>query len=291
MMAILLSAMALLGAEPGAAPKVHFQSHRGGLEEAPENTLAAVEHSWNIPGAVPEVDLVTTSDGAIVCLHDRTLERTTDAPAPDSELFINEMTYDRIRQHDAGVKFGEQFKGTPVPALEEVFIRMVGKPERELYLDLKAIELDALAALIDRYNLRNQVLFVHGVPTMCRKLSQLWPGARVMTWISDPPEVLMKRFEKMAEEDFFGVKQLQFHLHAQPGGPPYVYELDDAYLKAAIERLAAKGIALQIRPFEFDAESLGKLIDLGVFWYVTDAPKKFSEAVQAASVIPAKAGI
>jgi hypothetical protein len=33
------------------------------------------------------------------------------------------------------------------------------------------------------------------------------------------------------------------------------------------------------------------LIDLGVVWYVTDAPKKFSEAVQAASVIPAKAGI
>ena len=62
-----------------------------------------------------------------------------------------------------------------------------------------------------------------------------------------------------------------------------MYELDYAYLKAAIERLAAKGIALQIRPFEFDAESLGKLIDLGVVWYVTDAPKKFSEAVEAAT--------
>jgi glycerophosphoryl diester phosphodiesterase len=243
----------------------------------------AIDHAWSIPGSVPEVDLSTTSDGVIICLHDRTVERTTDAPAPDNALPVNKLTYDRIKQFDAGVKFGEAFKGAPVPALEDLFIRMVGKPERQLYLDLKAVELEALTAMIDRYNLREQVLFVHGVPTMCRKLSQLWPGAQVMTWISDPPEVLVKRFENMAEEDFFGVKQLQFHLHAKPGGPPYVYELDDAYLKLAMDRLAAKGIALQIRPFEFDAESLGKLIDLGIVWYVTDAPKKFREAVQAAT--------
>jgi glycerophosphoryl diester phosphodiesterase len=264
------------------APTIFFQSHRGAVDEAPENTLAAVEHAWSVPGAVPEVDLRTTRDGVIVCIHDATPARTTDATGALAETKIDALDYEQLRTLDAGIRFGEEFKGTPVPALEEIFIRMVRRPERQLYLDVKAVELEKLAGVINQYNLREQVIFVHGMPAMCRKLSGLWPGARVMTWIGDEPEALKRRFEKMAAQDFFGVKQLQFHLKTKETGPPLVYALEDDYIKSCAEQLKATGIALQLRPFDFDAASLRRLTGLGVQWYVTDAPAKFHEAVKEA---------
>ena len=38
---------------------------------------------------------------------------------------------------------------------------------------------------------------------------------------------------------------------------------------------------LQLRPFEFDAQSLHRLVSLGVHWFVTDEPKRFSDALCA----------
>lgn len=269
-------------------PTVYFQCHRGGLEEVPENTLPAVEHAWSIPGGVPEVDLRTTVDGVIVCLHDRSIERTcTTAEGTAATGNIDELTFEQAQAYDAGAKFSPRFKGTRIPSLIELFIRMVADPQRQLYLDLKAVELSAIVALIDQYNLRDQVLFVHGSPAMCEKLSQLWRGAQVMTWISDPPEILKKRFEKLSENQFHGVTQLQFHLHARPGGPPYSYELDDEYLKQAQVRLKEKGIQLQLRLFEFDPAALNHFLNMGISWYVTDAPKAFHHTLtQAPAIAP-----
>jgi len=281
-------ALCLSAQGEAAQPAAYFQCHRGGLEEVPENTLPAVEHAWSIPGGVPEVDLRTTADGVIVCLHDRSLERTcTTAEGADATGNIDELTYEQAQAYDAGTKFSPEFKGTRIPSLIELFIRMVAHPQRELYLDLKAVELPAVVALIDQYNLRDQILFVHGSPAMCERLSQLWRGARVMTWISDPPEVLKKRFERLAQENFHSVTQLQFHLHANPGGPPYAYQLDDDYLKQAQARLQEKGIQLQLRLFEFDPAALDHFLKLGISWYVTDAPKAFHQTLtQAIAVAP-----
>ncbi|NJN83397.1 MAG: hypothetical protein HC802_14675 [Caldilineaceae bacterium] len=56
----------------GAAmsPPVFFQAHRGSVDEAPENTLSAFRHAWRFPGSIPETDIRTTADGALICLHD-----------------------------------------------------------------------------------------------------------------------------------------------------------------------------------------------------------------------------
>lgn len=269
-------------------PTVFFQCHRGGLEEVPENTLPAVEHAWSIPGGVPEVDLETTRDGVIILSHDPTPERATNAQVPISSTPFAQLDYEQVKQLDAGIKFAEEYKGTPVPTLEDVFIRMVSRPERQIYLDLKRADTQQLLGLIDKYNLRQQIIFVHGNPAMCRKLSQLWPGARVMTWISDSGDMAKRRFDKLAEEDFFGVKQLQFHLKVKDAGPPIVYELEDDYIKSCAEHLKGNGIDLQLRPFAFDAASLRHLVDLGVHWYVTDAPRKFTSVLQEGAATAAK---
>jgi len=271
----------IAAAEPAStAPiDVHFQAHRGGLLEAPENTLAAYQHAWDIPGAIPEVDVAVTQDGVMVCIHDDTPERTTTAPEEFKRKPISEIPSAQLRKWDAGVKFDAKYAGEKVPLLTEVFDEMKGRPERQAYLDLKDVDLSKLAALIDGDGLRQQIIFVHGDPKMCVRLQGLYAGARTMTWLSGSPEKIRQRFEELAKEGFTGISQLQFHLKAAAAKPEIRYVLDKDFLREAVERTRAANVELQVRPFEFDAKSLQYLTGLGIRWFVADAPKRFADAL------------
>ncbi len=284
MMAALMALQ--LGADaPGG---VYFQAHRGGVDEVPENTLAAFEHAWSIPGAVPEMDLVTTRDGVIVCMHDDTPERTTDAPVPWTGKRLKEAPLEEVRKWDAGKKFSAAYAGAKVPLLDEVFAAMKGRPERQAYLDLKDVDLKALCAKIHEHGLERQIIFVHGSPKYCEKLHALYDGARTMTWLSGKPDAVKARYKALAAARFPGLTQLQFHLAVRATEPEIAYEPDDAFLAEAARTMREAGVELQVRPFAFTPASLRRLIDLGVHWYVTDAPKAFSESVAAAVALPGK---
>lgn len=110
-----------------------------------------------------------------------------------------------------------------------------------------------------------------------------------MTWLSGPLKYIKKRFEELAAGGFAGISQLQFHLAVRKHALHFEYVIDDAYLREAVRRTAAAGVDFQARPFEFDAASLRRLIDLGIHWYVTDAPAVFAAAVrEALSLAPAQ---
>jgi glycerophosphoryl diester phosphodiesterase len=258
---------------------VHFQAHRGGLLEVPENTLTAYRHAWGIPGAVPEIDVTVTRDGAMVCMHDDTPARTTTAPDAFKNKPISQITLEELRSVDAGTKFAPKYAGERVPLLKEVFDEMKGHPDRQAYLDLKDVDLAALLAMIDEYGLRGQIIFVHGDPQTCIKLQNLYPGARTMTWISGSPERIREGFKKFAANGFKGVSQLQFHLKNDPASPEIRYLLDKEFLKDAVEKTRAAGAELQLRPFAFDTKSLHELTELGVRWFVADAPQRFAECL------------
>ena len=66
--------------------KIYWQAHRGGDgHEAPDNTLCAMKYGWSL-GGIPEADIRVTRDHEVVCLHDNTLARTTDAPSAAPEF-------------------------------------------------------------------------------------------------------------------------------------------------------------------------------------------------------------
>ena len=73
---------------------------------------------------VLELDVHSTSDGALVVMHDRTVNRTTNG-----EGEINKMTLAELKKLDAGYHFtpddGKTFpfrgKGITVPTLQEIF--------------------------------------------------------------------------------------------------------------------------------------------------------------------------
>lgn len=262
--------------------EVFFQAHRGGVEEVPENTLVALEHAWGVAGAVPEVDLQTTADGVIVCMHDDTPARTTNAPEEWKDKPVREIPLATLRTWDAGAWFEAKYAGTRVPTLDEVFGAMQGRPERQIYLDLKEVDMELLLACIRAAHLERRIIFVHGEPARCRELQGLYEGARTMTWLSGPPKQIKARFEELAAGGFAGITQLQFHLAVRKHAAPIEYAIDDVYLRDAVRRTAAAGVEFQARPLDFDAASLRRLIELGIHWYVTDAPAAFAAAVREA---------
>jgi len=279
----LVTATVLAATASADEPAVYFQSHRGGVDEVPENTLAALHHSWDIPGAVPEVDLRTTKDDIIVLLHDTTLARTTNASDDMADVPIDELTLEQVRRVDAGIVFDETYAGEKVPTLEEALALLAETPDRRLYLDLKAVNLDDLGAMLEAYEVGEQVLFVHGDVAHLRHLREQFPEIPTMTWLSGSPRVIKRRFAELAQSGFNGVAQLQFHLRGEETDEGHiVYDLDEDFLKEAQTITDSAGVSLQLRPFLFTPDSMQRLMDTGVRWYVTDAPRAFYDTVTKA---------
>lgn len=104
--------------------------HRGAAGHAPENTLASFRKAVALGADAVELDVHRTADGALVVIHDESLERTTDGRGRVAELTLAE-----IRRYDAGSWKGAEFAGERVPALEEIAAAL---PARiELFVELK----------------------------------------------------------------------------------------------------------------------------------------------------------
>lgn len=54
-------------------------AHRGASDQHPENTLAAFAAARQLGVPMQEFDVRTTRDGVLVCIHDETCDRTSDA--------------------------------------------------------------------------------------------------------------------------------------------------------------------------------------------------------------------
>jgi len=125
-------------------------AHRGASAYAPENTLPAYQLAIEQGADFVEQDLQITRDGVLVCLHDATLERTTDVArvfprrarlqTRGGQLFrswpVADFTLEEIRLLDAGSWFDEKFQGTRVPTFQEAIDAIRGKAG--LYPELKA---------------------------------------------------------------------------------------------------------------------------------------------------------
>ena len=122
-------------------------AHRGASAYAPEHTLAAYRLAITQRADYVEQDLAVTSDGVLICLHDESLERTTDVeevfpqratvdPATGRRTWLAvDFTLAEIKQLDAGKWFDASFTGERVPTWEEA-VAAVGD-SAGLYPELK----------------------------------------------------------------------------------------------------------------------------------------------------------
>jgi glycerophosphoryl diester phosphodiesterase len=94
-------------------PKV--LAHRGGGKLAPENTLAAMRCGYEHGFRAVEFDVMLTSDGVPILMHDDTLGRTVEGSGSIAGISAADLT-----ARDAGSWFGRQFTGEPVPLFVDV---------------------------------------------------------------------------------------------------------------------------------------------------------------------------
>ena len=146
-----------------AETKKILVAHRGASSYAPEHTLEAYRLAIKQGADFVEQDLQITKDNQLVCLHDLTLERTTNvrdifpnrfqeevAPRSPSEQgretsgslvrrwYVSDFTLREIKQLDAGSWFNPKFKGAKVPTFQEAIDVVRGKAG--LYPETKAPE-------------------------------------------------------------------------------------------------------------------------------------------------------
>lgn len=167
-----LTAAVTAGAQ---APRKINVAHRGASAYAPEHTLVAYRMALEQGADYVEQDLAVTKDGVLICLHDPTLERTTDVElrfptrattvtweGKTSKAWLaNDFTLAEIKQLDAGSWFAPRFAGERIPTFDEAVALVKGRaglfPELktpEVY-DGRNVDFEGLvASALDKHGLR-----------------------------------------------------------------------------------------------------------------------------------------
>lgn len=138
-------------------------AHRGASDMAPEHTLTAYRLALRQGADFVEPDLQLTRDGQLVCLHDATLERTTDIetvfPERGREVRgkrvwpVSDFTLAELKRLDAGSWKGAEFAGERIPTLQEMIDVVRGQagilPETKGPENYQSLGLDMEARLME----------------------------------------------------------------------------------------------------------------------------------------------
>ena len=109
--------------------KRKFCSHRGFNAVAPENTLPAFAAAVALGADEIEFDLWPTADGQLAVCHDPSVDRTTDGKGT-----ICDMTWEQMKNLDAGKKFHSEYEGVRIPLFEEVLRQFAGKVVMNIHI-------------------------------------------------------------------------------------------------------------------------------------------------------------
>ena len=140
-----------------AEPRPLVVAHRGLLRHAPENTLTNFRACLELRLGF-EFDVEKTKDGHLICIHDDTVDRTTNGSGK-----VSDMTLDEIRKLDAGSWFDAKFAGEKVPTIEEVLELVAEYRQHDVLIavDLKAENVaQSVVRLAEKHGVLDRLLFI-----------------------------------------------------------------------------------------------------------------------------------
>jgi glycerophosphoryl diester phosphodiesterase len=171
--------------------KPYLMAHRGNKVICPENTLASFRQALADGADIIETDLHLAADGAFMCIHDATVDRTTDGRGAVAEMTLSELKA-------LSASYGRpEFEAERIPTLAELVALMPG--DVALALELKTdrfLEVEVcrrLAAELDQSGLRERTVVLSfslprvqvvqsvapGIPIGWITLSRAWPPREV----------------------------------------------------------------------------------------------------------------
>lgn len=132
-------------------------AHRGDSAHHPENTLAAFRAARALGVLMQEFDVQATRDGALVCLHDESLDRTTDAARRlGPGALVAQLTAAQLGALDAGSWFDAAHANERVPTLARALEAML--PQCVPLIEHKAGDAAAFVAELAQTGTRAQCI-------------------------------------------------------------------------------------------------------------------------------------
>ena len=152
----ILALVALLFAFEGVAqvelPKgrnLNFglQAHRGLSNQFPENTVLAFREAGKVPCFFGmETDVQMTKDGVLVCMHDKTIDRTTNGTGK-----VSDYTWKELRKFwiDGGTGWNDKYTHKlRIPTFKE-YLKVCKKANLVPYVELKLISPEGIKKTIE----------------------------------------------------------------------------------------------------------------------------------------------
>jgi glycerophosphoryl diester phosphodiesterase len=237
--------------------------HRGGSEEAPENTLEAFAAAVALGYRYLETDAHLSRDGILVAWHDERLDRLTDLRGR-----IAERTIAEIEAADAGYWFsadrGRTYpfrdRGVRIPRLAEVLERW---PEARVNIDPKSDAAVApLGALLGRLAAWDRVCIGSFSDRRLRRIRKL-KGADACTSMG-PAAVAAARLTSLTGRmPRLGADCIQVPLNRGP-----VPLVTPSFLRTA----QRAGLPVHVWTIN-DEQTMNAVLDLGVDGIMTDRPR------------------
>lgn len=140
----------------GDAADVLIMAHRGHWRHAPENSLMAVELAIRAGVPILEIDVRTTSDGHVVVIHDKVLDRTTTGRGPVDHQTLAELKQLRLLN---GYGLATEQR---IPTLLEVMDLCRGRAM--VYIDKSEQIMPSVIELLDGADVLDHAIFYGRAP-------------------------------------------------------------------------------------------------------------------------------
>ncbi len=242
-----------LRARYGDSKKTVVTAHRGFSGRYPENTLLAFLKAYEIGVDVVEFDVRESSEGALVIIHDATLDRTTNGTGRVNQHKLSDLK--RLTasywqgSHDTGQRMADPTHSVNIPTLEEALAMLAGKVGLNIQVYTEREEsVEKIVRLYHEHDLS------HSGFLMLRSFSE---GSLVRSLSPDVAICIGEDRSNLERHLLFGVDFVQ----------PTRQCLTDDYVR----RLITSGIPANVF-FANDAQTMSWLMERRVPGIMTDVP-------------------
>lgn len=236
-------------------------AHRGAKARFPENTLPAFQGALDMGADGIELDVQASRDDVLMVLHDFDLSHTTNG-----EGRVADYTAAELLRLDAGIHFGADWIGTPMPTLEQVFDLVDDRAT--VNVEIKNMhwrggrEVELLIPILRRRELLDRVIVSSFNPVSLLKLRKLEPSVALGLLYAPNMPIYLRRAWLAP---FIAPEALH----------PYYAMIDESYMKRARE----KGQYVNTWTVN-EVKDAMRLAELGVDVIMTDHPDRMIAAFE-----------
>jgi len=226
---------------------VSISAHRGGSEEAPENTLESFSYAIELGSSYIETDVQLSADGIPYIFHDDDLSR----------LLNMDVTFNSL--HSEQIDQLKLFASYQIPKLETALTQF---PSALFQIDLKTDEVVLPAMnVIKNLNAFDRICIASFSSNRLQKVREEFPE----TCLSMGPKEILKLL--LASFGFYNQKVPGDCLQV----PIYHFGIK-LVTKRFVRYVQSIGLKIHVWTIN-DENTMRKLIDLGVDGIITDKPK------------------